>query len=418
MKPRSPAVAQVGTLLSARVLGATAFAVTLVLLARWSSPREFGLVGAALGALTLGQTIADAGLTTWLVKVRAQDRTDARIPLAQRLATLAAGGFGVVVLAALVVLGLAERTFLAMAPLALWAAAERATETRLSLSLADGTVRVNAVSLMLRRALLLGAFVLVVGAGQVTPVLGFSTAAAVSGLVGLVHALLRVPVSSTNGARLRGGGATSIVAESRPYWLHSVASQARNLDVAIVGAVSGPVAAAAFALPARLVTPLIMASSAAASVLLPRASRADKEQVQRLLSAVVWVSLLQAPVYAAIGIAAPTLVPLLVGNSYENAVTPLRFLLLAVLASSVSAMLVAVAQGLGQASRLAPATLGHAGGVLAGIAVGAVVAGPVGAAVATAVASLAFLGVLARLVYGTVAQMSSEASGGAASAST
>jgi O-antigen/teichoic acid export membrane protein len=142
-----------------------------------------------------------------------------------------------------------------------------------------------------------------------------------------------------------------------------------QFSMLFVFAVSPPVVAGLYAAAMALATPASMLSQAISQVLLARFSHwaeTDAETShQRFLRVLIAMSALLAVVFAAVAVASGLLLQLVFGADYAGAALPLRVLLAAVLAFSITLVVNAYLQTVG---RTAQATLASLVGLIAGLA--------------------------------------------------
>lgn len=379
---------QFAWLFSGRVGAAALQALTLALLARWSTPSDFGLAASLLALATVLQTATDAGLPTFVLRSRALDRHDGRVTAAlhlnDRIAAVVAvsTGLGIAAFGATL-----NSALLPLLPLAIWIAAERNSETWLGVSVADSRASQSTFSLVFRRTAALGLFAGGHALGA-APLLAFACAYGVSGLAGSVLARRVVRPHLPPVLRLR---IRDLLALSWPYWLNSAASQARNLDVSLIGLTAGSTQAAFYAVPTRLTSPLLLLPTSLSVALMPvaaRAGAAGSAGLRRILQLVLLVCAFMGLLYALLALAAPRIVPLVLGAKYDDAVHPLQILCLGLVFAAAAAMLNGVLQAVGLARKAARISVCTTLAFLPAVAVMARLEGAPGAAAALATSYL------------------------------
>jgi O-antigen/teichoic acid export membrane protein len=363
---------------SGRIVAALVQAATMLLLARSVTPAEFGFFSGPYGVATLAQTAFDLGLPTLAVRTRSTDRTSGLVARAlavnNRFSTLLA----TVLLVITVVLGVTVNVrYLVFAPLAVWAAAERNADAWLGVALADGDVWVNMVNLVLRRVFSLLLFVALLGSHSVDPILAFgaSVALAACGSSLFAHSFV--------GRRLAPGSKQPIrwlLRAAWPFWLNSVATQARNLDVTLTTIAAGATQAGFYAAASRLTGPLRLLSTSLASVLLPTAARRGAEGIRSLLRLVLLVTIGSAVAFGVGILVVPTLVPVLLGDAYRGSVPALQVICVGLVFASATALLDSILQGVGLEHYVAGTAVGTTLLSLACVVAGALSSGAVGAA--------------------------------------
>jgi O-antigen/teichoic acid export membrane protein len=241
-------------LLISRVLGALAQAGILIVLARGSTPAEFGFFGAvvAFGAVMTG--VLGFGLPTRALLISGQDART-------RIALLCAGdGLGVLIalscmLSAIFIRDGAPSVLVAAM---IYSGVEFAISIHLNVLFGEQNL-IRAEVLMLSRRLV--PLILVVVSVALLPSLVMDALAVGSAIalvisISLTHSRINL-VSFT---AIRG-----LVKNSRSYWFTNVGSMLQQLDATIVSVFMGPASAAGFvagfrfASPVHLVTTLLVA---------------------------------------------------------------------------------------------------------------------------------------------------------------
>lgn len=369
---------------ASRVGAALLQALLFVLAARAVPPAEFGLLAAMLGVTTLLQTVFDMGVQTFTTRERAARGDVGAIATALRFN--ARTSLLLAVVACAIIGGAAillDPAFALMLPLAVWVSAERTADVRLTISFADGDVRGNAINLLSRRALAILLFLLLV-AGSVEPLLSYSLAVAIAAIGSSIFAnfYVRGRVTAVADMTYR-----ELMRASWPYWLNSVATQARNLDSAITAGFAGAAEAGFFSVASRLTSPLRILPTTLSSVLLPNAARSDgsrKETSSLLrLAAVAWSA--TTALYIALIIAAPWFVPLLLGADYSGSVLAVQIVVAGLPFAALISLLSSILQGHGRKHFVATVATVSVIACLAMVAVGASAWGAEGAAAALTV---------------------------------
>ncbi|SEL64552.1 Membrane protein involved in the export of O-antigen and teichoic acid [Blastococcus sp. DSM 46786] len=369
-----------------RLLAAGLQAVSLLVLARFASVPEFALVAGFLGLAAFAQMAVDFGLSTLAIRERAADPSSDLPAACMALHAKISIALSLLTLAVFLLLGLiANDVFLALLPLGLWIGADRSADAWAALWVADGYASRSALSVVIRRATTLGGFATLAWLG-LDAVLAFASA---SGLVSVAAAVIVRRAVSVRLAPRASESKTRLVAKGRSFWVNSAVTQARNVDVALTGALVGAVEAGLFAIPARLTGPLRLVSASLATVLLPAAARArSSAEVTRLLriSAVAWLAL--SVLYVGCAAVVPAVLPVVLGEAYSGAVVPLQVTLVGLAAASAASLLNALLQGLGRQRAVALTSTATTGFYIAFVGAGAIVNGAIGAAVGGAVAYL------------------------------
>ncbi|MET2011798.1 lipopolysaccharide biosynthesis protein [Microbacterium chocolatum] len=372
------AVVTYGGLIGGRFGAALLQALSMVLLARWAGPADFGLAVAVQSVILLVSAIAGMGLGPYVTRELAAGLAADEVRRVVRLNSLIGVILGAGLLAVFLALAPLDPRFWLMVPFALGAVAQRNSAVWQGITLARGRTRVFGLSLTLRRAVLLAVFVLMYALG-VNPVLSYAVAYVVAeaGVNATLRAITPVGGSASNASMSR----LLTLRLARPYWIETIATQLRNQDVAVVAFAAGPGAAGLFAVPSRVSSPATMVGSAVSAVLLPKFASRGWSWFRRGL-------LLQLVTLAATGLGlvvivalAGWLVPVIVGDEYLGAVQPLRIYCVGVFFLTFSMMAGAAIQGLGSARVVGHVAAVAATLVLGSVALGAILGAAVGAAV-------------------------------------
>ena len=328
------------------------------------------------------------GVATFIIRERSARPDSGDIALAMRFnwySSLALCGLTAVTLA-VVALTVSPVWWLIL-PLAIWIGAERNADARISIALADGDAKINVLNLVGRRLLATAVLVVLVWGG-VDGILAYSVALAIAAVLSSVFAnmYVRTRVSarsqSTYGELLR---------KSRPFWIHSVATQSRNLDSAIVGAVAGATAAGYYTAGSRLTNPLRILPYSLASVILPEATRAHvgggSLRTAYFLTGAMGAIL--TVVYLALIPFVPWLVVTVLGDDYAGAIAVIQIVLLGFPFAAGVSLVHALLQAIGRKGVVATSSTVFAVVSLLSIGIAATFWGSVGAAIALSASTVA-----------------------------
>ena len=300
----------------ARVIAAILQAILLIIAARAVSSAEFGLLASVLGVATVVQTALDMGVSTFVTRERAASPDSGSVATALRFNALTSVAMAVLAAILILCVGLLNVSFLFLLPLAIWVSAERTADLRLAIAFADGDVQVNSLNLLARR---LTSIVLLVAllSLAVEPLLAYSIAVALAAVGSAIfaNAYVRKRVVTRSDISFR-----KLIQLSWPYWVHSVATQLRNLDSAITAVVAGATQAGYFSVASRLTSPLRILPTSLASVLLPNAARAGTGGIRPLERLAGIAVLMCVGFYAIVFAATPWALPLLLGEGYSGSV--------------------------------------------------------------------------------------------------
>lgn len=331
----------------ARLLGSALQAASLIVLARSTTLGEFGLTNTILSVSAIVMVLADLGLGTLLLKVRAQ--TTDLVPAALRANTLSTGLVGLLGAAgtfAFITVTNSDLVAICIIPLAL--AIEKNFDTSSAVPIADGRIALISTGIVLRRAVSLGVMLFLMFAGAPTA-LSFS----VGLLFGAIASQLLLRISrALPSASSSLSEVVLAVRAGAPYLVSNTASQARQLDVPIVQAILGATAAGLYAGPSRLIGPFMLAAISAANVILPRVAttgRATKRLVRSLGAITVALAIVAIPA----ALISPAVIVLLFGAQFSAASEATMLLVLALPFVAMSTPMGAALQGVGRARYVA-----------------------------------------------------------------
>ncbi|WP_165384849.1 oligosaccharide flippase family protein [Cryobacterium sp. SO1] len=361
-----------------RILAALIQAIIMLVLVRAVAPAEFGFFAAVYGVMTLAQTFFDFGLPTLVIRERAKRANPAIVAAALRLNNSLSLIMGVLLIAVTGLLGVvADSRFFLLLPLGLWAAAERNADAWLGVVFADGDARINTANLVARR---MGNLALFIGFTLWTPIdpvlaFGISSAAAACASWVFAHVVVGRLLESTDRVAAR-----VLLRLSWPYWINSVATQARNLDATIIGFVAGTAQAGFYAAAARLTSPLRILPTSLASVLLPASSTRNSSTMRGLLKLVAIVVGGLGLFYLLLGLAVPYVVPIVLGEAYTGAILALQITAVGLVFAAAASLLGSLLQGVGLKHFVAGTAVLTTLVCLIGVGIGGLMWGAAGAA--------------------------------------
>lgn len=362
-----------------RIIAALVQALIMLLLVRAVAPAEFGFFAAVYGVLTVVQTLFDFGLPTLVSRERAKRANPGVVTGALHLNNALSLAMGICLVAGIGMLGaFGDPQFFLLLPLGVWAAAERNADAWLVVVFADGDARINTTNLVSRRLGNLALFALLTSLTGLDPVLAFGISSATAACASWVfaHSYVKRRLAPSEGI-----AAGRLIRMSYPYWINSVATQARNLDTIIIGFVAGSAQAGFYAAAARLTNPLRILPTSLASVLLPASASRDSRNMQGLLKLVALAICGLTIFYASLGLAMPAVVPILLGEAYVGAVPALQITAAGLVFASASALFSSLLQGVGLKHYVAGTAVVTTFACLAGVGVGGLLSGASGAAV-------------------------------------
>lgn len=381
-EPR-PFLGQFAWVSAGRIVAALLQALSLILVARSLVPAEFGLLSAVLGVATVAQTAIDMGVSTFTTRERAANPESGAVATALRFNTVSSLVLTAITLIALGVAGFVfNPLYWLMLPLAFWISGERNADTRLTVAFADGDAKINVFNLLSRRLAAIVLFLILL-ALAVEPLLAYCVATAVAALgssfFANVYVRRRVTVPSSITYR-------ELLRQSWPYWLHSVATQARNLDVVVTSAIAGAAQAGFYSAASRLTSPLRILPTSLSTVLLPAASRASarSHSIKPLVKTVLVVVAIMTVLYAILFVLMPWLVPFALGDAYSPAIPVIQIVLIGLPFAAAVSLVASLLQGQGYKHLVATTSTITTIACLVGVAIGSVAGGAIGAAIALA----------------------------------
>jgi O-antigen/teichoic acid export membrane protein/O-antigen ligase len=370
-------------LAASRIAGSGLQAVAMVVLARQVDPRGFGAFGGYFGAVAFLTIVADAGISTALLRWRALGR-DTAVSAGLRLNILTT--IGGLVIAAAIGVGLTAGT---MAP---WVAVllaagwmvDKNVETVLTLAIADGRMGHAVGSILGRKVVQVALFVAVVELGA-APFPSLAYGLVTASVLGQIHVRFAVRVPG----RATAGDVWRAVLDSRAYLVSNVSAQARVLDATVVSLVAPGAGAGLYAAASRIFSPFVSIPSALSAVLVPHSATAPHGEARRLFWRMNLVVVLVVGAISAVGmVVAPWLAGALFGDVYSGAGVVIAVMLAGVPSFCASSPCGAVLQGVGRDALVAKIGVASAVTLLVAVAGGAVLFGAVGAAAAVSLTYL------------------------------
>ena len=371
-------------LLSSRVASTAIQAIVFVLLARWSGVHDFGAIAMAAGVAAVLYTISDWGLSSYIPRARAKG-LDAQVATGLRIDLLGNLLAGALFAGVVAILATANgfTVWIALVPLAL--ALEQFVEVGLTVTVADGSKATFAASVLMRRLISLGAFVIMFQVGLPgTP--AYCIAVTLGAVAGLIHvlAVLRQRLANRTGRV----PVRSLYRTLTPYFLANLSAQVRTLDTAIVGACTSVVSAGLYSAAFRIVNPLMLVSSSVVAVVLPHASRRSLSAAKSLGQRLTFIALLSSLPLIPVVVYAEPIVVLLFGADFYAAAPAFAFAVAAIPFLSLTPPLGGVLQSQGYEKFVAINGIVFALVTLSFVLLGALKWGPEGAAGGVAVAYL------------------------------
>ncbi len=382
-RPEATLRSKAGYTIAGLLVAQISWVLLFVLMARVTGPATFGRIAVALAAAALITDVVDFGANTRLLRDFASGR-DVGTAHRRILTTKVTVGTAIAVVWAVAVLAVGTPDAPALALLGAYVPLMLLSAGMLIPSRAAGRAGVAAAVTTVERAVALAAaaLLLMVLPAAVAFAGGIVAGASTAALAAWMYCPARLRTPSWGGH----AEAARLYLSSRHFGVPALLSDLRLLDTAVVAAVAGPVAAGLFAVPARVTGPLgIIATGFSTTVLQHVAARGDRPGVRgEVLRGLGTMLGVVTALLLATGMAAPELIPRLLGPAYGAAVLPLQVvcagmvlaslnqpmaqLLQAVGAESVIRTTLAIAAVLGLAAVAAGAHLGNATGAAAAFA--------------------------------------------------
>lgn len=354
-------------MVGARTVASVAYALLLIVVARYMTPDNFGDLSAIVGVGAFASVLFDVGLTSYILRSPLPPRQDPEVLSVLRMLWISSCGV-VATTVCVRLLGLVPGVTWNVAVLVgVWMMLERISECQTSIVVSEGSEGTATILIILRRALPLPAFFLL---NEV--LLEPSDAFALAMISGC---LLSVPLGGAVISRFvdRSPPPTrwrSLLRKAVPYLLSSSSTQARELEATVFAAAFGSATAGFANLALRAARPYQLVASAVGISLTPATARRSQDFAR----GAVWRLLLLAAGLTAIGaIAAPFVRPVLsalVGEEYDSAVPYIVLSLLMAGFVAIGSPLNGICQALGKQTYVA--TVGLAASLSAFSAIGVV----------------------------------------------
>lgn len=392
--------AQFAFIVTSRLAAAAVQAVVGIGLARSVSPAEYGVVVGFTGIVLLWFIICDLGVSSYTPRARALgDRRAVSTALQLNVATAVAGAMIATAATVFGPLGVELGSVLAL--IVVGFALDKNIDAAVGIPIADGERLFPAVSVLLRRGTTAAVFFAALAVG-VDPVLAYCLATAAGPVTGQVHMRLRLRALGFGRSRWSLSEMRAVVRDSSFFAINDVGNQSRSLDVAIVGVVSSSASAGLFAAASKLLAPFALVAATLATVVLPRAARAQAATIRRGGITLGLASLVMLIAAAPVAYLAEPIITFVLGQDYASASPALAVLVLGLPFTAVASPLDALLQGSGRARFVAMNALVFAVLLLAGVLTGSTVAGATGAAIGVTVIGLAKgVVLLTQVVFGS-----------------
>ena len=353
---------RVGGLTLARACGVAANGISLILLARWLGPADFGEFSAAWAIIVTVSGISGLGLPIFALREAVLGNREATgYAIFLNILTSVAGGMIGFGLSA----AFGELSFTLLALMALTMAFEKNAEVRIGLGTEFGkSVFVNwAIALrgIISLLLMLGFFAL-----GVIPLFAFTFARVVA--MGIAMGALVVMVQGWPLVVKRPNPQS--VNLLRQIALQNGVASVRGIDVALVASIGGSITAGFYSGVQKITMPVTILADSLRTVMLGPIARADNRRVRKYALVAISSGVAAATVLGAISIFANSIVVWLLGPDFAAAASAFRWALLLVPAIGVLRLLLTILQDKGFAASATLFTLVFTAMILASVAIG------------------------------------------------
>ncbi|WP_424346459.1 lipopolysaccharide biosynthesis protein [Kocuria sp. CH-021] len=351
---------------SGRLVAAGAQTLTVLLLARLSTPQDFGLVIGVQSAVIALTWILGFGLGPYMSVVRAREPDSVVVHEIHRLNKFVSVGLMVLLTIALCLSQLWFDHAWWFFPLILALGFQRDAAVLNSIAVADGRTRLFSSNLALRRVMALAIFA---ATAFMTVPIAFSFCASIAISEAICNWRLRRGIEFSPVGRPRIH-ARSILRDSKHYWMDTVGGQLRMLDVAVAGVVMGPVASGLMAVPSKIASPIMLIPTSLATLLLPRTSaRGSISRSEFMIGAALATSAI-AVILVGVGVYAEMIIVFMLGEQFQEAVAVTRIYFVGFICLSMIYMINAAMQGLKLGPLVSRASIGGSVLSLCGLCLG------------------------------------------------
>lgn len=336
--------------LTGRILAALLQTTSIILLARWETLENFGIVISVLTFSILLHAFIDFGLSTYLIKERAKNKDSDKVYACIKINSLIANNFALAAGVILILLGVFQNPlYFSLLPLALWLAYEKRADQLIGIFIADGNNKTSTQLLMLRRFLALTIFIVIFFLSNTDPTLAYTLGISIAATLSYFHtySLVHADLPKNSPDTFR-----TIFKHTFPYWINSLFAQLRNIDVIVVTAISGTIHGAYFGFVNRAISPLNMLATSMASVILPSVSKKEI-QTEALLKYLIITTLLASFPFLILYFLVDFIIPFLLGNQYLPTVELVKIICIGLIFFSASSILGSMLQGVDLQNKVA-----------------------------------------------------------------
>ncbi len=325
-----------------RIFGALCQTLGIILLARWESISNFGLIIFMITFNAVLISFIDFGLNTFMIKERAKDIKSKLVIYCVKINHNITFIVGSIYFIIILILGLYYKDFfLLMLPLTIWLVFERRNEQLIAIYVADGNNKKATKVLSIRRFLGLIFFIISFNIFKTNPTLLYGISILLSSIILYIFTIrdLKINTNIILDYKLK-----KLFKETFPYWINSLFAQLRNLDVSIVGLISTPIHAAYFGFINRSVAPLNMIATSMASVILPSVSKKEIKEEEFYFYLLFTTTLASIP-FILLYLTADILIPISIGEKYIETIPLIKIMCLGLVFFSASSIIASILQG-------------------------------------------------------------------------
>lgn len=384
--------------LMGRLSAAALQAISIVMLARFSSPSEFGLALAVQGGLLTVAFFFGFGFGSYVTVEQAKSPLSEEVRGIVHINQQTSLFSGLICLLILAAIGVVDAQVYWLLPLAVAMAAHRNSAVLEGIALANGRAQLFGLTMVLRRLFLVVLF-------AVFLVLDTNTLFAYSVSYASAEVLINFFFRSATGRIPRPADKRvfrEVLRRAVPYWIETVSVQFRGLDVSAATITGGTVISGLYAVPARLSSAILMLPSTFANLCLPRIASGSPRTLARIMVASVPVILGVFALLATLAAFAKAIIVVVLGDEYVDAVVPTQIFCIGFAVLSVITILNAIAQGIGLAKEVAWSSMMGAVLVVVFVGLGAAMLGAEGSSWGYSVAVLIQLVVLFAMSAGPI----------------
>lgn len=326
-----------------RIFAALCQTAGIILLARWESVSNFGLIISLLAFSAVLIAFIDFGLQTYMIKERAKNINSLLVNYCIKINSNITLIIGLLFFSIILLLGFYYNDFFFnLLPLTLWLIFEKRNEQLISIYIADGNNKKATQLLSMRRFLGLILFIISFKLFDLNPSLLYGISILLSSIILYKFTLkdLNLDLNFNFDYKL-----TVLFKETFPYWINSLFAQLRNIDVTLVSLISTPIHAAYFGFINRAVTPLNMVATSMASVILPSVSKKEIK-IEQFYFYLLFTTILASAPFIFLFFTVDILIPFAIGEKYIETIPLFKIICIGLIFFSASSITASILQGI------------------------------------------------------------------------